>query len=91
MVNNGKLILIIEVTKKNCSFTLLLQYTYTKKKTCIILIEEYRMEKILIMELKWLERNWLIKSWNTRILVNYGKLCYPIIIYKTTSILNNTL
>lgn len=32
MVNNGKLILIIEVTKKNCSFTLLLQYTYTKKK-----------------------------------------------------------
>lgn len=53
MVNNGKLILIIEVTKKNCSFTLLLQYTYTKKKkTCIILIEEYRMEKILIMELK---------------------------------------
>lgn len=53
MVNNGKLILVIEVTKKNCSFTLLLYAVHLcKKKTCIIIIEEYRMKKILIMELK---------------------------------------
>lgn len=32
MVNNGKLILVIEVTKKNCSFTLLLYAVHLCKK-----------------------------------------------------------